>query len=264
MTGHAELADLDPGTARVVVAGDWHGHTWWAQSAVQRAARVGGVSQILQVGDAGFRWPGPQSGKFDRKVNRELSQFGLRMVYVDGNHDPHDRLHVARRDSLGFGVIQDRIRYAPRGHRWRVGGLVFAAMGGAFSIDHHRRTPGRNWWPSTEEVQQGDVDKLGDDPVDILLTHDVPAAVAMTSDMKVRPEDAEQAQVTRDLLQQAVERTRPRLVVAGHWHQRKTETIRHGGNETRVEVLASDGMAGDAIILELGNLSVRPLPRRTW
>ncbi|MCM3662619.1 metallophosphoesterase [Georgenia satyanarayanai] len=259
-----EPTDLDPNGTRVVLAGDWHGDTWWAKSVVQRAARVGGVAMILQAGDAGFRWPGRASGKFDRKVNRELSKLDLRMVYVDGNHDPHDMLAIAPQDHLGFRVIQDRIRYAPRGLRWRIGGVVFAALGGAFSIDHRHRTAGRTWWPEVEEVRQQDVDALGDDPVDVLLTHDVPAAVAMKSDLPFGTEDADRAQVTRDLLQQAVERTNPRLVVAGHWHQRKTATIRRPGGETRVEVLASDGMAGDAVILNLDDLSVRPLPRRTW
>lgn len=109
-----------------------------------------------------------------------------------------------------------------------------------------------------------DVDKLiAGGPLDVLLTHDVPAAVDMQSKWEdLDPDTVARAQVSRDLLQTAVDTLRPPNVFSGHWHIRKTEFIRHaGGEEIRVDVLDMDGSReGNAVLVCPGEpLMIVPL-----
>jgi hypothetical protein len=118
-------------------------------------------------------------------------------------------------------------------------------------VDYQYRKRGVSWWPQIEEVEPQDVDKLlAGGPVDILLTHDVPSAVPMPSELALPAETIARAQVSRHLLRQSVEALRPPNVFAGHWHMRKTAVIHHPvGQETRVEVLDMDGSrTGNAVL----------------
>lgn len=226
---------LNPPTGgRILVAGDWHGNTAWAMHAVEQAAALG-IDTILQVGDLAVLWPGEAGSTFTFKLNKHLARRGVRLVFVDGNHDNHTALRDLPRDTAGFGVVSsktkgggdlDLIRWAPRGHRWTwpsVDGrqVRFGALGGAFSIDHRYRTPGRDWWPRIEEVQPEDLDALGRDPLDVLVSHDCPTGASPPSGPRIDPGDDAQSKVSRDLLRAAVNATKPRLMFAGHWHQRR-------------------------------------------
>ncbi|WP_418606295.1 O-antigen ligase family protein [Georgenia sp. SUBG003] len=45
-------------------------------------------------------------------------------------------------------------------------------VGGAFSVDRDRRREGMTLWADLEEPTQEDIEQLGDDPLDVLLTHE--------------------------------------------------------------------------------------------
>lgn len=258
-----------PSGGRIVVAGDWHGNTVWAMHVIERTAAMG-IDTILQLGDLGVLWPGDVGNTFAFKLQRHLAKFGVRLVFVDGNHDNHSALRALPRDAAGFGVIRTKtkgggrlelVRWAPRGHRWSwpatTGRPVrFGALGGAFSIDYAHRKPGRDWWPWIEEVEPQDLDALGSEPLDVLVSHDCPTGAVPPSTMSLDYDDELRSQRSRDLLRAAVDATRPVLHFAGHWHQRSTFEIgdSRGSSRTVVQVLGRDGGEGSWLVLDLSAL----------
>lgn len=106
-------------------------------------------------------------------------------------------------------------------------------MGGAFSVDWRRRVPGQTWWPN-EVLTDADVERLGDEPLDVVVCHDSPAEMPMRSRWILRPDDQASCDVSRRLLQEAIDVTLPRLVVHGHWHHRHSRAL-HYINQTRSE-----------------------------
>lgn len=251
------------GARPVAVVGDLHGDLQWARHVI-RSAHAEGVKTILQVGDLGVLWPGAMKGRWDARLNKYLDAFDVDFIFIDGNHDSHRELRDLEVHSDGLARVLPRIKYLARGGRTVVENLVVGGLGGAFSVDHPWRKPGVDWWPDIEEVASQDVEMLvAGGPVDILLTHDVPAAVPMRS--KWDDLDAEtiaRAQVSRDLLQQAVDALKPAQVFSGHWHRRHTDVIRHpDGAETRVDVLDMNGSReGNAVLVWPGEpLRIEPL-----
>lgn len=262
-----------PSGGRIMVAGDWHGNTVWAMHVIERAAAQD-IDTILQLGDLGVLWPGDVGNTFAFKLQRHLAKFGVRLFFVDGNHDNHTALRALPRDSAGFGVIRTKtkgggrwelVRWAPRGHRWSwpdANGrpVKFGALGGAFSIDYAHRKPGRDWWPWIEEVEPQDLDVLGSEPLDVLVSHDCPTGAEPPSTLSLDYDDEVRSKRSRDLLRAAMDVTRPVLHLTGHWHQRMA--FRLGGPDeyqsTVVHTLSRDGASGNWVVVDLSTLSVQP------
>ncbi|MFD1210750.1 metallophosphoesterase [Arthrobacter sp. GCM10027362] len=245
-----------------VMAGDWHGDTVWATHIIRQAAKAG-AERIFHVGDLAVLWPGRDKYKFDRRIEQRLVENGIDLVFVDGNHDNHTELRALPVQEDGLARVRPHILYLPRGARTDYEGLTVGGLGGAFSVDYEWRRPGRDWWPGIEQVQPDDVAKLvAHGRVNILLTHDVPAAVPMTMGLKLSAEIEAQARVSRLLLQEAVDALKPAHVFSGHWHQRKTSTIAHqDGSATRVDVLDMNISWGNAVLVWTGQpaLKIEPL-----
>ena len=94
---------------------------------------------------------------------------------------------------------------------------MFGFLGGAFSIERRDRTLGIDWWQH-EVTDTDDVARLGDDALDVLITHDSPAGINLLSSWRLPSEDQVRADEVRALIAQATAATSPRLVVHGHWH----------------------------------------------
>lgn len=226
---------------RVLLAGDWHGNEKWARTCLA-AASDAGCPVILQLGDFGL-WPGREEAYLDG-LDREACKAGVKVVWIDGNHEDHDSLDRWRAMADPSGLVRMRpgVTWASRGSRWQWAGVRFGALGGAVSIDRFLRRAGANWWPQ-EAVTESDVDRLGDEPLDVLATHAAPAAVAFPSPpvpLRLPGTIAEDSRRTRCLLDTAVSRTKPRLVVHGHHHLRHRAQL----PGYRVEGLAHDKAVG--------------------
>lgn len=248
---------IEPGTVKkVLVAGDWHGSTRWMRQVLTCAARDG-YKAIVHVGDLKVLWPDeswPGFMGFTAEFKDLLEELGLVFIFADGNHDVHPVLRTLPLNANGFGLISDRLLYAPRGHRWSLGGVKFGALGGAYSIDRYRGTEGWDWFLEEATVPE-DVEALGTEPLDVLVTHDVPAGIDLDTGFIEVPEAIErESYIVRSLLRDAVRATEPKLVFSGHWHQRRTGLM--PGMETRVHVLDKEFSDGNLISLDLATLAV--------
>jgi hypothetical protein len=252
----------DPG--RVLVAGDTHRNARWC-AFLGVAAQQWDCPVVLQLGDFGY-WPHVDAGQlFLDRVERVAARTGVTFVWIDGNHENHDALADLTATAAaatepaphGFVEVRPHVLHAPRGRRWTWRDRRFGALGGAFSLDWRVRTPGVNWW--AEEVPTpADVDRLGDEPLDVLLTHDTPLPRHDHPEMPIPPADLEVARAVRRLLAVAVARTRPSLVLHGHWHRRYS-AIEDG---VRIEGFASD-LQGDERsfgILDVDTLEIAAPP----
>ncbi|HEX9086143.1 MAG TPA: metallophosphoesterase family protein [Arthrobacter sp.] len=246
------LLGIEEEIKKVVVAGDWHGNLLWMQR-VLRAAAGDGHKVIVHVGDLAVLWPG--ASKFTTILKRLLEELDLLFIFADGNHDVHPALRALPLNADGFGVISDRLLYAPRGHRWSLSGQRFGALGGAYSVDRRSRVQGKSWWIG-EEVTDRDVHRLGRERLDVLISHEVPMGIDVVSTIGGRlPEMIErEAEICRRLVRDAVRNTEPHLVFSGHWHQRRTGLM--PGMATRVHVLDREFFSGNLVLLDLATLAV--------
>lgn len=272
---------------RVLLAGDVHGNTGHALYLAQTAHRHG-IARIAQLGDYGAWEHTPDGRKFFDDVNRHAARLGVTFHWLDGNHDKTSlvlSMYGDQPDDEGFLVCRERIRYAPRGHRWTWGGVRFIALGGAHSVDkpwrvqaeraktlqlerraaRYGRTPadasGTLWFPE-EELTDEQLNAALADPtlVDVMLTHDKPRA----SDPRWNRKDLPECWPNQDRIQRAVTALRPRLLVHGHLHYPYRDQIRSSGDSwTSVVGLGADPSSAESAayrktdsweILDLGKL----------
>ena len=262
---------------RVLVAGDTHGNTKWVLTLVKLAARHH-CAGVLQLGDFGYWSHLPEGERFLGHVDGALEHAGLWLLAIPGNHENHTLLRRHRVQKDGFWWLRDHIAMAPFGARWEWQGVRFGALGGAWSIDKDIRVPMIEWWPG-EEPTGADAARLGDEPLDILVSHDVPLGGEPELTDNLRGYAAWRAVATRRLLLDVVQRLRPRLVLHGHWHVRHSRLLawadaaasEAGGEmvwgEAQIEGLASDSAADERSwgVLHLGEGQFVFAPaRRTW
>lgn len=182
-------------------------------------------------------------------------------IVIDGNHDDHFAL-AARcaygLDQDGMARLGERVRYSPRGNRFELGGARFGSLGGAVSLDAWAERAGFdfgygtpryrtdwNWFPNLEAPKVADLEALGSEPLDVLLTHEAPAQVDMTAHEGLRgvplPLEALGKSIgARELVGLAATNTRCRLLVHGHWHERLSTFVDFPHHRCRVEGLASN------------------------
>lgn len=264
MSKLAHPDELLAAATRVVVLGDVHGDAMAVITALQAAARTG-VTVILSVGDFGIGpWPGERKS-FTKAIDRWLTRLGVWLFVTPGNHENYDRIDAAPRDTSGAIFLGSQLRALPRGHRLTIGGRAVGSLGGAVSVDvGPHRQPGRTWWPQ-ERILDSDIEALGSDPLDILITHEVPASVPVESQLILPSEVAASAHQGRELLDCAVETVRPQLVLSGHWHQRVTHTRTwDDGITTRYEVLPEENRRFNSVVLDLTDLEGELVDLREW
>lgn len=254
-TGHAHRKDDatmptaahadDP--TRVVMAGDWHGNLRWGLAVIDHAAHVG-AQTILHLGDFGV-WQGRPGREYLHHLDERLTQRGVTLAFVDGNHENHEMLAAYPRTSDGAATVTDTITYLPRGHRWVWHGQTWLALGGATSVDRQQRTPGWDWWAS-EEITAGQAHRVVAEggPVEMMLCHDVPEGVPAL-ERRIAPNpfgfpaaELRSAHQHRLLLRFVVDAVHPTQLWHGHYHWSYQDTLPlPDGHRVAVTGLDKDG-----------------------
>lgn len=223
--------------ATTVVAGDWHGDTDLAVSAIEHAHSRYGARTILHVGDFGYTF----TPCFTRTLTRALAQRGMMLAFIRGNHDSTTVLHALPLMSDGLYRLSERILHIEDGTRLRVTSddgreWLLLAAGGAGSIDRALRETGVSWWPD-ERISERDVQRaITGGPIDILLAHDVPAGATapgenpqvLRSFERIDPGVGAWCSWQREQLEKIVHATGPSLIVHGHWHEHAMTRHRRG------------------------------------
>ncbi len=211
---------------KVLLLGDTHGSRNEITKAFKLAKQTN-CNTIFQLGDFGF-WPSsPEGNVFLTYTNEQCSKYGIAFYFLAGNHEQWNDLDIVfatyKTDDDGFYMYGD-MRIAPRSHLWHWGGLTFANMSGAFSIDRRFRAKGHGWFPQ-ELPSWDDVDhlkKLLDeslyDHVDIMLTHDAPVNLHSNMGNHQYVFDHPEAFLSQEIISSAVETIKPTALVHGHWH----------------------------------------------
>lgn len=245
---------------RIAIAGDWHGNRHWAKKMIQ-IAHKSGADFIVHVGDLGYNFDSASKNGavFNKPLQKELEKHDMNLIWVDGNHDNHQWLQGLPRRSDGF--IQTgsagRVYYAPRGHRWTWGGITFGTLGGAYSINAHRLQEGISLFAKLEEPSIKDMETLGHEKLDILITHDVAWTVPVKKIITLDEKREKQANITRQIILEAVQRTKPDLIFSGHWHQRVTHNIvREDGGVTVQHVLDKENSPNNMVLLDIFDLDI--------
>ncbi|MCP9272451.1 metallophosphoesterase family protein [Mycolicibacterium arenosum] len=213
--------DMAPDPALLMLAGDWHGNLPWAESVIRHAADRD-VDTILQLGDFGYWTDDPATDEYLSTVDDLLESSGIRLYWIDGNHEDHTRV-----DDWTDAYRHPRVRYLPRGFRWQWWGLTWMSVGGAMSVDKHYRLEGESWWPG-EELTDADVEYASrDGGVDVIVSHDCPRGVDIPGvgpDTKGGargnwPADIlAEAQRHREKLAAICSATTPAWLYHGHYH----------------------------------------------
>jgi Calcineurin-like phosphoesterase len=247
---------MAPEPARLMLTGDWHRNTRWALRMIEHADD-NGVDTILQLGDFGF-WPNDDgTDKYVAKLSKQLQQRGIRLYWLDGNHENHD--------AIDAGLADDResVGYLPRGFRWRWWGKDWMAVGGGVSVDKTWRRPGIDWFD--REVLSPDEFEHCCRPgnVDIIVSHDCPSGVRIPGFHAEEkqgitpnwfpPEAIAESEAHRALLAAICDSTEPAYLFHGHYHSSYCDELSTG---TDLFGLDKDGtsIASNTLILTEADL----------
>lgn len=219
---------------KLLFVGDSHGNTGWFKRVMDHAVAVQ-ADCIVQVGDFGI-WPGNGGVKFRTKVAKYATESNIPVYFVDGNHEDFDRLFGSLSDNAtvhtdnvlhgkGFREILPNLFYIPRGTVWEWGGIKFAGVGGAVSIDKEFRllrekTSGVKIWWEQEQLTVDDLEyiKSYDGAVDVLVSHDTYMNPLGNGYYK----NDEDSTAHRMQLLQVVKHLEPVVNIHGHYHHRHT------------------------------------------
>lgn len=265
---------FDRGDTVVAIAGDWHGSTSWAQTAIPFLGRLG-VQTIYHLGDLGYMGESRGTG-YARRLDDWLTEADIILACTPGNHSNWAALDQGFAEHPGQQlVLEPRVRMLPRGFRWTHAGRSFVSLGGGPSIDRDTRIPFRTWWP-TEAITDQDVqDVVAGGHAEIMLTHDAPLTgtkiVARIRDAKPlasTPKIEATYQYAREgaeRVETAFRAVRPHAAFHGHFHQAAKIELPTG---QRVFSLDREWTRGNLGLLDLTTLNFQWVdPRKpglTW
>ena len=255
---------LDP-PARIAIAGDWHADTGYAVSAIEHAAKRA-ADVLVHLGDFGYDF----TDEYLDALEDALARHGLVLGFVDGNHENFDRLFTWSIASDGLRYLRDRIVHVPRGFRWHWGQTTCLALGGAYSIDHFMRTPGRSWWPQESITPQQARQAAAPGVADVMFCHDCPAGITVPGAAFDRfgcpvPELQRSAE-HQELLRSVVDVVRPVRLWHGHFHHRYQAVLHGDGYRTVVDGLGKnvDPIDNNMVVLNLASLGFHRLSSRCF
>ena len=230
---------------KILLLGDTHGSLRDFQA---YAPYIRDTDLVIQLGDFGFVW---DDSERIEQLNALMEEVDVDLWWIDGNHENFDFLKMLFEltpDDTEPTRMTSRITYLPRGYRFELGGVKFMAFGGAVSIDKHRRTPYSSWWPQ-ELITDEQVARVSDEPVDILLSHDV---CSLTPSLErlltnpIRPESEIECIDNRKRLGEVARRVTPWINIHGHYHAYYED----GFDNTRVIGLDCGSAHGSRILLD--------------
>lgn len=172
----------------IYITGDTHGdiNRFFDVSALD--TKLTENDTLIICGDFGFVWfdeSNPVGFNQDNDKLDRLSHKPYTILFIDGNHENHDRLSkFPEVEKYGSTVhkIRENIYHLERGRIYTIEGKTFFTFGGAYSIDKYMRQEGTSWWsdeiPNDDEYKRGiQAIKNADYKVDYIITHTCPSEI---------------------------------------------------------------------------------------
>lgn len=169
---------------KIFLTGDLHGR-------IQRLVEFNNLTTnltkediVIVLGDFGVFWNDEEGA---RASLRTLGKLSFTTAFVDGNHE--DFPLIQKLENVTFwnegyaGIMPGGTIHLLRGEIYKIANKTIGIMGGANSVDKHRRIEGRSWWNSEEitdediQMFEASVDKFNLQKVDYVLTHDCPSSM---------------------------------------------------------------------------------------
>ena len=139
---------------------------------------------LFILGDFGYIWDNKRTS-FEKDNLDFISCLPFTTLFIDGNHENHERLNSMRVVNFSGGKahkVYDSIYHLMRGQVYEIAGKRIFTFGGASSIDKHLRTEGISWWKEEEfnyhdaNTAYESLNKI-DWEVDYVLTHSAPLSI---------------------------------------------------------------------------------------
>lgn len=165
----------------------------------------------VQVGDFGIGFNGPY---WHDRVNEYHSTHTQRHRFIRGNHDFPMQCRTEMHGYIPDGTVENDVMY----------------IGGAWSIDLHRRTNGVDWWPD-EELTDREFSELQSiyetAKPRVVVTHDCPTLIAYYLFVRAGLTFSKNIHLTRtgEALQKMFEAHQPEHWIFGHWHYTKSMVL---------------------------------------
>jgi Icc-related predicted phosphoesterase len=196
------------------IIGDIHGKIYdyrsYALVTGIRGRQIVQPERSIQVGDFGIGF----FSSFWHEKEIEWQKEHPQHRFIRGNHD--DPVKCFEMPGwISDGMTEDGVMY----------------VGGAWSIDHAWRTPGKDWWPDEElsyEQLENMIDIYRDYKPRVMITHDCPTSVAWEMFLSKGLGLGDNRQIktrTGEALQAMFEMHQPELWVFGHWHNTRKQEI---------------------------------------
>lgn len=211
----------------IMIMGDYHGYWYGAIenyfSICQERGRKPDL--LIQVGDFGY-YPGQTTQ--GRPAEPYLDhQFGHPLIFIDGNHEDHEKLRPLAGTRVGADCY-----YVPRGYLWE--GILFA--GGAYSVDKAMRLATGAHWSPMEELSVFDaeciIQKHKTEKVHTIISHTAPSSFDLSWAASPMFGGENKKEMTRQALNLLLQHFRPSNWFFGHWH--KSGTRKEGKTNWRV------------------------------
>ena len=139
---------------------------------------------LFILGDFGYIWDNKRTS-FEKDNLDFISCLPFTTLFIDGNHENHERLNSMRVVNFSGGKahkVYDSIYHLMRGQVYEIAGKRIFTFGGASSIDKHLRTEGISWWKEEEfnyceaNTAYENLNNVGWE-VDYVLTHSAPFSI---------------------------------------------------------------------------------------
>ncbi len=176
---------------------------------------------LIICGDVGVCGFSPDVEKETRRILQEIP---VMVLFIDGNHEHHERLNDLPVDEWMGGkvhFVESNIIHLMRGQVYDIDGVSFFTFGGAYSVDRYMRTQGIDWFPeeipTREEYEEGldNLEACGY-KVDYIITHTAPREVAAALGYG---EDSLDEVALRRYLQQIADEAEYKKWFFGHFHE---------------------------------------------
>ena len=166
------------------ITGDTHGDFERILKWVETAKPNKDKDFLFILGDFGYIWDYKRTS-FEKDNLDFISCLPFTTLFIDGNHENHERLNSMRVVNFSEGKVHkvyESIYHLMRGQVYEIAGKRIFTFGGAKSIDKHLRTEGVSWWKE-EEFNYREANTAYDNlnkinwEVDYVLTHSAPLSI---------------------------------------------------------------------------------------